>query len=226
MQVFGALAVVVLPAAGARHADHQVFVEVAPQAHGGGADPSRRPVGAVLLDLGLRAQAAVGLSVGQQQHAGERSGSAGFQDLRARFPAVEQGRAAAALHTGQRQADRGRVAARTQCNRHLHLVVVEHDGQAVGRLQAAGNVLGAAQGLVQRLAGHAAGAVDHDRQPKRLSCGGRRRGSIGRLQTKQHFQGAAVGRGGLPDRIEDQGGSWRVVVQRVDVHLVWAPVGV
>lgn len=73
VQVFGALAIVLLAAARTRHTDHQVFIEVVAEAHGGGAHAARGPIGALLLDLGLRAQAVVGLSVGKQQRARKRS---------------------------------------------------------------------------------------------------------------------------------------------------------
>ena len=68
-QVGRRLAVILLAAAGARHGQHQLLVEAAPQADRGGADAALEPVRALLLDTRRIKQAGIGLAVGQQDDA-------------------------------------------------------------------------------------------------------------------------------------------------------------
>jgi hypothetical protein len=96
-QVLGGLPVVLLPAASA---GHEVFVESAPQAQGGGGDVMvGQPAGAVLLNLGGIDQSGVGLAVRQQNHTRKGVALAASELSGTMLPTCEQVGAAAAGDT-------------------------------------------------------------------------------------------------------------------------------
>jgi hypothetical protein len=192
-QVPGGLAVVVVALAGLGHGHHQVLVEVAAEAVGGGGDAPVGELAAQLGDARRHGESLVGVAVGQQDHPGQPGLPHELQQVPAAgLPAAVQVGHAALVDGFQGAAQNLAVGHRLDRDEDADMVVELDQGGPVVGLEPVDDVGGAALGFVQGFAGHGAGAVDDQGQV--IGRAFPRQGGIGvrRLDAHQHLQALGV----------------------------------